>query len=50
MRKFNVNGNGKSYAVEEEEVAIFFHSSLSPCIIKAEEGNWYKYLILPLRL
>lgn len=37
-------------AVEEEQVAIFFHSSLSPCIIKAEEGDWYKYLILPLRL
>ena len=37
-------------AIEDEEVAIYFQSSLSPCILKAEEGDSYKYLILPLRL
>ena len=37
-------------AVEDEMVSIQFNSSLSPCIIKPENGDSYKYLILPLRM
>ena len=37
-------------AVDDEKVAVQFNSSLSPCIIKPEEGDSYKYLILPLRM
>lgn len=37
-------------SVEDDDVSIQFNSSLSPCIIKPEEGDKYKYLILPLRV
>ena len=37
-------------SVEDDNVSIQFNSSLSPCIIKPEEGDKYKYLILPLRV
>lgn len=37
-------------AVDDEKVAVQFNSSLSPCIIKPEDGDSYKYLILPLRM
>lgn len=37
-------------AIEDENVSIQFNSSLSPCIIKPEMGDSYKYLILPLRM
>ena len=37
-------------AIEDEKVAVQFNSPLSPCIIKQEEGEEYKYLVLPLRM
>jgi len=37
-------------AIEDDMVSIQFNSSLSPCIIKPENGDSYKYLILPLRM
>lgn len=37
-------------AINEEVVTLTFKNSLSPCIIKCEENDNYKYLILPLRL
>ena len=36
--------------IEEEEVTLTFNNSLSPCIIKSETNDTYKYLVLPLRL
>lgn len=36
--------------IEEDEVTLTFNNSLSPCIIKSETNETYKYLILPLRL
>ena len=37
-------------ACDDDMVAVSFNSSLSPCIIKPEENDNYKYLILPLRM
>lgn len=37
-------------AIDDDEVAIQFMSSLNPCIIQPVSGNEYKYLILPIRL
>ncbi|MCQ2976616.1 MAG: DNA polymerase III subunit beta [archaeon] len=36
--------------IDEEEVTLTFKNSLTPCIIKSEKNDSYKYLILPLRL
>lgn len=36
--------------IEEDEVTLTFNNALSPCIIKSEKNESYKYLILPLRL
>jgi DNA polymerase-3 subunit beta len=37
-------------AVPEEKIVMEFSTSISPCIIKPEEGDRYEYLILPVRL
>ena len=36
--------------LESEKITISFTSSLSPCIIRVEGSEDYKYLVLPLRL
>jgi DNA polymerase-3 subunit beta len=36
--------------VPDEKIVIEFNTSISPCIIRPEEGEKYKYLILPVRL
>ncbi len=36
--------------IEEEEIMIEFTTALSQCIIKTEEDDKYKFLVLPLRL
>lgn len=36
--------------IDEDEVTLTFNNSLSPCIIKSESNNTFKYLVLPLRL
>jgi len=37
-------------ACEDESVCIQFNGALSPCIIKPENGDCFKYLVLPLRM
>ena len=37
-------------AIDDDRVCIHFISSLTPCIIQPEEGEHYKYLILPIRV
>ncbi len=37
-------------AIDDDNVCIHFISSLTPCIIQPEEGEHYKYLILPIRV
>ncbi|MCI8342633.1 MAG: DNA polymerase III subunit beta [Firmicutes bacterium] len=37
-------------AIESEKVSVSFNSPLSPCIVRPEEGDLCKYLILPLRM
>ena len=37
-------------SIEEETVKMIFMASLSPCTILPEEGDSFKYLILPLRM
>jgi DNA polymerase-3 subunit beta len=37
-------------AVPDENIIMEFSTSISPCIIKPEEGENYEYLILPVRL
>ncbi len=36
--------------IDDEEIYIHFISSLTPCIITPKEGDYYKYLILPIRV
>lgn len=36
--------------LEEDEIELTFNTPLSPCIIKSEINDKYKYLVLPLRL
>jgi len=36
--------------LEDEKVTLSFSTPLSPCIIKVEDSEDYKYLVLPLRL
>ncbi|NLI88912.1 MAG: DNA polymerase III subunit beta [Epulopiscium sp.] len=37
-------------AIDDDQVEIYFISSLAPCIIQPVKGNDFKYLILPIRL
>ena len=37
-------------AIEDEEIEMWFNSSISPCLVKPTEGNRYEYLILPVRI
>lgn len=37
-------------AIDDDNVYIQFISPLTPCIINPEEGDHYKYLILPIRV
>jgi DNA polymerase-3 subunit beta len=36
--------------IEDDEISMFFTSTLSPCIIKPINGDDYKYLVLPVRI
>jgi DNA polymerase-3 subunit beta len=36
--------------IPDEKIVMKFSTSISPCIIKPEEGDGYEYLILPVRL
>jgi len=36
--------------VSDDEIAMEFNSSVSPCLIKPTSGNAYEYLILPVRI
>ena len=36
--------------IDSEKVIIKFNNNMSPAIIKAEDDNSYKYMILPVRL
>lgn len=36
--------------VEDEKVVLQMTSSVSPCVIKAEQSDLYEYLVLPVRL
>ncbi|HML35854.1 MAG TPA: DNA polymerase III subunit beta [Bacillota bacterium] len=37
-------------AVSDENVAMEFNTSVSPCLIKPVEGREYEYLVLPVRI
>lgn len=37
-------------AINDDEIALEFNSSVSPCLIKPVEGEAYQYLILPVRI
>ena len=37
-------------AIGEEEIVMFFNTSVSPCLIRPLEGNNFEYMILPVRL
>jgi DNA polymerase-3 subunit beta len=36
--------------ISDEKIVMDFSTSISPCIIRPEEGDNYKYLVLPVRL
>ncbi|MDR1954187.1 MAG: DNA polymerase III subunit beta [Clostridiales Family XIII bacterium] len=37
-------------AIEDEEILMDFNTSISPCLVRPIEGEYYEYLILPVRL
>jgi DNA polymerase-3 subunit beta len=37
-------------AIQDEEIIMDFNTSISPCLVKPIEGDYYEYLILPVRL
>jgi len=37
-------------AVEDENIILDFGSSISPCVIRPEEGEAYTYMVLPVRI
>jgi DNA polymerase-3 subunit beta len=37
-------------AIEDEEIFMDFNTSISPCLVRPIEGDYYEYLILPVRL
>ncbi len=37
-------------ALDEDTILVNFTTNLSPCIIKGAESDYYKYLVLPLRV
>lgn len=37
-------------AIEDEEIQILYSSSLTPCIMRALDGEEYQYFILPIRI
>lgn len=37
-------------AVEDENIILDFGSSISPCVIRPEEGEEYTYMVLPVRI
>lgn len=36
--------------IDDDDISMYFTSTLSPCIIKPIEGDDYKYLVLPVRI
>ncbi|MCI8609962.1 MAG: DNA polymerase III subunit beta [Firmicutes bacterium] len=36
--------------IEEEEIVMLFHTSISPCLVQPMDGNQFEYLILPVRI
>jgi DNA polymerase-3 subunit beta len=36
--------------ISDDKIVMDFSTSISPCIIRPEEGDEYKYLVLPVRL
>lgn len=36
--------------LDEEEISIYFNNNVSPCLIKPIMGDYFEYLILPVRL
>lgn len=37
-------------AVDDDQIAMEFNSSVTPCMIRPLEGNHYEYLVLPVRI
>ena len=36
--------------VDDEEITLLFNTNVSPCLVKPIMGNYFEYLILPVRL
>lgn len=36
--------------IEDEEILLDFNANINPCIVRPLEGNYYEYLILPVRI
>lgn len=37
-------------AVDDENVTMLFNTNVSPCLIKPVSGNYFEYLVLPVRI
>ncbi len=37
-------------SIDEEEIYMFFNTSITPCLVEPTEGNAFEYLILPVRI
>ena len=37
-------------SIDDEEIMMFFNTSITPCLVEPVEGNAFEYLILPVRI
>lgn len=37
-------------SIEDEEIYMYFNTSITPCLVEPVEGNAFEYLILPVRI
>lgn len=37
-------------AIDDESICMFFNNSVSPCLVKPVSGDYFEYLILPVRI
>jgi len=37
-------------SIDDEEIYMYFNTSITPCLVEPVEGNAFEYLILPVRI
>ena len=40
----------QAISIEDDEIYMYFNTSITPCLVEPVEGNAFEYLILPVRI